>query len=217
MPLNTSLFRQNRFRVEAEIVRDLTLAASGLLSPRIGGPSVFPSMPPDLAALSYANNFSWKASTGEDRYRRGLYTFFKRTIPHPSLMTFDAPDANVSCAARTVSNTPLQSLTLLNNETHHEAARALASKVLLDKGNASDLDRLRLAFRLCVSRPPQSGELAALERVLNRSRDWYRVHGDDARALLGETAAMGNNAAELAAWTATVRVPLNLDEFLTRE
>ncbi len=215
--LNTTLFRQNRFRVEAEVVRDLALSASGLLSSRVGGPSVFPSMPPDLAALSYANNFSWRISTGEDRYRRGLYTFFKRTIPHPSLMTFDAPDANVTCAARTVSNTPLQSLTLLNNETHHEAARALAARALQEPESATDLDRLRLAFRLCVARPPQSGELATLERVLQRSRDWYRAHGDDARALLGEAAAKTVDPAELAAWTATVRVPLNLDEFLTRE
>jgi len=218
-PLNTKLFRQNRFRVEAEVVRDITLAASGLLSPKIGGPSVFPAMPADLAALSYANSFSWKPSPGEDHYRRGMYTFFKRTIAHPSLTTFDAPDANVACVVRTVSNTPLQSLTLLNNETHLESAIAFAERISREEivDGPGDADRLARAFRICVARSPQTGELATLERVLARSREWYGMHAEEARALLGNAAGRTDTPAELAAWAVTLRVLLNLDEFVTRE
>ncbi|MEE3220715.1 MAG: DUF1549 and DUF1553 domain-containing protein, partial [Planctomycetota bacterium] len=114
-PGNQLLYRQNRFRVEGEIVRDFYLTIGGLLSQKIGGPSVFPPMPPDIAALSYANNFKWNTSKGDDRYRRGMYTFFKRTAPHPNLTTFDCPDANTAKVKREISNTPLQSLALLNN------------------------------------------------------------------------------------------------------
>ena len=106
-PNNHLLHRQNRFRVQAETIRDLTLAASGQLSAKIGGPSVFPPLPPGVAELSYANNFKWKTSNGEDQFRRGMYTFFKRTSPHPNLITFDCPDSNVTCVKRNISNTPL--------------------------------------------------------------------------------------------------------------
>ena len=107
-PKNALLWRQNRLRVDGEVVRDLYLAASGLLSAKIGGPSVFPPIPEGIDALSYAGNFKWTTSKGEDRYRRGMYTFFKRTAPHPDLTTFDCPDANTTNVKRTVSNTPLQ-------------------------------------------------------------------------------------------------------------
>ena len=129
-PLNDTFHRQNRYRVEAEIVRDLALSVAGLLSDKLGGPSVFPPMPADIAELSYANNFKWNESQGEDRYRRGMYTFFKRTAPHPNLMTFDCPDANTTCVERRTSNTPLQALTTLNNETFIEAAQAMARRAL---------------------------------------------------------------------------------------
>ncbi len=215
-PTNLTLFRQNRFRVEAEIVRDLNLAASGLLSPKIGGPSVFPPMPEELAKLSYANNFSWKNSTGEDRYRRGMYTFFKRTIPHPSLITFDAPDANVACVERTVSNTPLQSLTLLNNESHLEAARNMARRALTTPAITDD-ERLTLALRWCIARPPSAAEVAVLKQTLDQGRDYYRDHEADAKQFGGDTVVENQSPAEIAAWTAAMRVVLNLDEFLTRE
>ncbi len=215
-PTNQSLFRQNRFRVEAEIVRDLNLAASGLLSPKIGGPSVFPAMPEELAKLSYANNFTWKNSTGEDRYRRGMYTFFKRTIPHPSLMTFDAPDANVACVERTVSNTPLQSLTLLNNESHLEAAQHMARRALSPPATPDD-ERLVLALRWCITRSPSAAEVAVLKQSLDSGRDYYRDHEADAKQFGGESAVPDHSFADVAAWTATMRIILNLDEFLTRE
>ena len=169
-PLNSLLWRQNRLRVQGEVVRDLYLAASGLLSPKIGGPSVYPPMPKDVAELSYAGNFKWETSKGEDRYRRGLYTFFKRTAPHPDLMTFDCPDANLTNVRRTVSNTPLQALTTLNAEAFVEAAAALAARVLADETLQNDAERLRHAFRLCLSREPDSSELASMEKLLQGAR-----------------------------------------------
>jgi hypothetical protein len=217
-PLNLLIFRQNRYRVEGEIVRDLHLAVSGLLAPKIGGPSVFPPMPEDLAKLSYANNFSWVNSEGEDRYRRGMYTFFKRTIPHPNLMTFDAPDANVACVMRTVSNTPLQALTLLNNEVHTESAQAFARRLLQTPvEEPADESRLTIAVRLCVARPPRADELPALRRVLEAGRSYYGAHPDQAGLVLGRHVPRDLQASEAAAWVATARVVLNMDEFITRE
>ena len=239
-PENLLLHRQNRFRVEAEIVRDLTLAASGLLSRRVGGASVFPPMPPGIAELSYAGNFKWATSQGGNRYRRGLYTFFKRTSPHPTLLTFDCPDSNTTCAKRMISNTPLQALTTLNNEVYAEAARALARRVMETSGQselkshpsgaALDTDsvdeRLAHAFRLCVGRHPSAAELEELRALLSDSRRWFAAQPKDAAQYAGVAASGGENtdtdtaqrqAAEAAAWTATVRVLLNLDEFLTRE
>lgn len=219
-PQNKLLARQNRLRVEGEIVRDLHLAASGLLSPKIGGPSVFPPMPEDIAALSYANNFKWATSKGEDGHRRGLYTFFKRTAPHPDLMTFDCPDANTTNVKRTVSNTPLQALTTLNAEAFAEAAKALAKRVLEGEGAAAnDDERIAQMFRLCVSRVPAEKETRALRTLLYESRALYAKHGEEAKALTKgyEVGKAVVPMEELAAWTATARIVLNLDEFVTRE
>jgi mono/diheme cytochrome c family protein len=214
---NRLLHRQNRFRVEGEIVRDVTLAASGLLSRKIGGPSVFPPMPADVAALSYANNFKWKTSDGEDRYRRGMYTFFKRTAPHPDLMTFDCPDSNGAVVKRSVSNSPLQALTTLNNEAFHEAAQALAKRVQQSKTTSSDAERLGYAFRLCVLREPSAEERASFANLLDRSRTWYGDNPEAAKKLVGRYQPDGVAPFEAAAWIATARVLLNMDEFLTRE
>lgn len=215
-PRNELLWRQNRLRVEGEIVRDLHLAASGLLSRKIGGPSVFPPMPPDIADLSYANNFKWATSTGEDRYRRGLYTFFKRTAPHPDLTTFDCPDANITNVKRTVSNTPLQALTTLNAEAFSEAARALSQRVLREP-RKTDTDRLTRAFRLCLGRLPSDGEITSLRKLLDDSRAYYQSHPEEATAMTGTSAVPDVPPQESAAWTATVRIVLNMDEFITRE
>jgi hypothetical protein len=215
-PLNLWLARQNRLRVEGELVRDLGLQVAGLLSPRIGGPSVFPPMPPELAKLSYANNFSWDESRGEDRYRRGMYTFFKRTIPHPTLMTFDCPDANLTCVNRSVSNTPLQALTLLNNESFLEASQALAKRIWKDRG-LDDQARLSLAIQICLTRAPNREELERLQNLLAHAREFYRDQPDESAAMVGEQAVAGLPNAELAAWIAAVRVLINLDEFITRE
>ncbi len=237
-PLNVLLARQNRLRVEAEIVRDLTLEVAGLLVPTVGGPSVFPPMPPDLATLSYNNNFTWKESTGPDRHRRGMYTFFKRTIPHPTLMTFDCPDANLTCVLRSVSNTPLQALTVLNETAFVEAAQALARRILAaadpdwggHRSAAVDRGRLAWAIELCLCRPARDAEVARLADLLAAARAHYGADPAAAAALAGAAApaaapatssdasgAPATDTAETAAWVATVRVLLNLDEFITRE
>ncbi len=214
-PLNTLLHRQNRLRVEGEIVRDLALAAGGLLSSKIGGPSVFPPMPADLAKLSYANNFSWSESKGEDRYRRGMYTFFKRTIPHPTLMTFDCPDSNTACVDRTVSNTPLQALALLNNDSFVEAAQGLAQRLLVESP-ATDEHRLAQAWRWCLVRQPSEQERQRFLGLLQQARAYYATHADESRLLAGKTKSAATES-ERAAWVATARMILNLDEFITRE
>jgi hypothetical protein len=214
-PINRWLSRQNRLRVEAELVRDLALQVSGLLSNKVGGPSVFPSMPPELAKLSYNNSFTWTNSEGEDRYRRGLYTFFKRTIPHPTLITFDCPDANQTCVNRNVSNTPIQALALLNNESFVEASLALAKKIATEA--SSDKQRLEKAFEICLTRGASSDELGKLTRLLERSRAFYKNEAEAAKSVVGDKGSSTLENYELAAWTATLRVLINLDEFITRE
>lgn len=215
-PTNRLFARQNRVRVEAEIVRDLYLAAAGLLSRTIGGPSVFPPLPPGVAELSYANNFKWKTSEGADRYRRGMYTFFKRTSPHPTLISFDCPDSNTTRLRRETSNTPLQALAGLNNEVFTEAAQAMARRVLAER-QGTDRDRLAYALRLCIAREPSSPTLDRYQRLLDASREWYAAHPSDATALCGRHAATDVAVEESAAWVATVRMILNLDEFIVRD
>jgi len=207
-PRNTLLARQNRLRAEGEIVRDLHLAAGGLLSRKVGGPSVFPPMPPEIASLSYAGNFKWIESKGDDLYRRGMYTFFKRTAPYPDLMTFDCPDANVANIRRTVSNTPLQALTTLNARTFGETSRALAQRVLAESW-ADDAARMARVFQICLVRPPQTEETTALLGLLEDARAYYATHESDAKKMAGD--------AESAAWTNAARILLNTDEFITRD
>ena len=207
-PGNELLHRQNRFRVEAEIIRDLNLAVAGVLSRKVGGASVFPPLPAGIASLSYANSFKWNTSKGTDRYRRGLYTFFKRTSPHPNLLTFDCPDSNVACVKRNRSNTPLAALVTLNNVTFVEAAKAFAQRILKE-APPKDQERIAHGFRLCVARSPQPEETEAFSDLLQESRIWYEKNSDDAKAFGGDS--------ETAAWTATVRIMLNMDEFITRE
>jgi hypothetical protein len=209
-PLNTLLARQNRVRVEGEIVRDLHLAAAGLISRKVGGPSVFPPMPPEIAALSYANNFKWTESKGEDRYRRGMYTFFKRTAPYPDLMTFDCPDANLTNVRRTVSNTPLQALTTLNAATFAEAALALGKRTSsLEPPNGGDSERLAELFHSVLIREPRPAEMESLNRLLADARKAFKADSESATKLAGSTQG--------AAWTTVARTLLNTDEFITRD
>ncbi len=215
-PQNQLLASQNRMRVEGEIVRDITLDAAGLLARKIGGPSVFPSLPPGIAELSYAGNFKWTVSSDMDRYRRGMYTFFKRTAPHPNLITFDCPDANLACVDRNKSNTPLQALVGLNNESFAESAQALAKRVLSNE-NLDAKSRLETAFRICVARPLSERDLVDLLALLDASRSWYADHPDQAKALVGNFIVPSTTIQENAAWIATARVLINLDEFITRE
>ena len=214
-PGNVLLARQNRFRVEAEIIRDIYLQVSGLLSPKVGGPSVFPPIPEDVAKLSYANNFSWKTSRGEDRYRRGMYTFFKRTAPDPNLVMFDCPDAAVSNQKRSSSNTPLQALATLQNEVFMGAARAMAGELLSGK-LSSDQARVEWAFARCFGREPEKEERDTILKLLEESRDWYRRNPEMAVKLVGDLPTKGGPRDDLAAWIATARIILNTDEFITR-
>jgi mono/diheme cytochrome c family protein len=227
-PENRLLARQNRFRVEGEIVRDLYLAASGLLEPRIGGPSVFPELPSGIAELSYADNFKWGASAWNSRpdnphgippekdlYRRGMYTFFKRTAAHPNLTTFDCPDSNTTCVERRASNTPLQALQTLNNGVFVEASRALAVRAL--ETRSDDRERIEHLFRLCVARSPMTDETGALATLLADARTAYLADAAAAQSLCGARAPAAHAPAELAAWITLARVVMNLDEFVTRE
>jgi hypothetical protein len=213
--LNVLLARQNRTRLEAEIIRDVSLAASGLLTPRVGGPSVRPPQPAGISELTYAGSARWVESTGPDRYRRGLYTWFQRTSPYPMLLTFDAPDSNVCCVRRERSNTPLQALTLLNDTVFLECAQALGKRLMTEKASDS-ATRIRRGFRLCVAREPSPRELAVLVRLHADLRHNARAHPTEAARLLGKDRPTGDPA-EAAAWVALARTLMNLDEFVTRE
>jgi hypothetical protein len=212
-PKNRLLARQNRFRVEAEIIRDLHLDAAGLLSRKVGGPSVFPPTSKDVVALTYNSSVKWKVSPGENRFRRGIYTFFKRTAPHPNLMTFDCPDSNTTCVERNRSNTPLAALATLNNEVFVEAAKGFANRVLGRSFN-SDRERMEYAFLLATIRKAEAVEIDSLLGLLESARAFYQKHPDDVGLLLGDSS--GDGALELASWTACLRMVLNLDEVITR-
>ena len=222
-PYNRLLARGPRFRVEAEIVRDISLAASGLLNPKIGGPSVYPPAPDFLflPPASYGPK-NWHEAKGPDRYRRALYTFRFRSVPHPVLQNFDAPNGDFSCVRRVRSNTPLQALTTLNEPLFLESARALALRTLAE-GGAKDKQRLTYAFRRCLSRQPTEAEsaelLALLAKQTRRFENGELKPWDLASANPDQPPTIPNDAtpAQLAAWTTVSRVLLNLDETITKE
>jgi mono/diheme cytochrome c family protein len=213
---NTLLARQNRLRLEAEVIRDVALAASGLLVPRIGGPSVRPPQPSGISELTYAGSARWIESKGPDRYRRGLYTWFQRTSPYPMLMTFDSPDSNVCCVRRDRTNTPLQALTLLNDTVFTECAQALGRRIL-DLPAAKVEERIDYAFRLCLARRPATSELVLLRGLYEDLVRVCRKQPGEAARLLGKMKPNGVSIPEAAAWVALARTVMNLDEFVTRE
>ncbi|MDX1980109.1 MAG: PSD1 and planctomycete cytochrome C domain-containing protein [Bryobacteraceae bacterium] len=188
-PRNLLLARQTRLRLDAELVRDASLVASGLLTETIGGPSVFPPQPDGAMSASQIRK-EWTESKGPDRYRRGMYTFFWRVTPHPALIVFDSPNSMVGCTRRNRSNTPLQALTLLNDAAFFEMAEALARR--LEREEPADAaKRLERAFEICLSRPPKPYEVDKLRELLAAEPD--------------------------TGWNSAARVLLNLDEFITRE
>ena len=215
-PLNILLARGPRVRVDAETIRDIALETSGLMVRTLGGPSVFPPQPGEAGTTF--GPFRWLASTGADRYRRGLYTFRKRGGPYAAFATFDAPPPNTCAMARRRSNTPLQALTQLNDLVVVEASRALAGRVLREA--FEDITgRVRHAFRLTLSRPPSESELTALVEFHERQRRRFEEDSLDAAVVYG-SAAGGGDAAELralAAMTTLARLLLNLDETITKE
>ncbi|MCC7154648.1 MAG: PSD1 domain-containing protein [Bryobacterales bacterium] len=211
-PDNALLARQSRVRLTAEQVRDAALEASGLLDTRIGGPSVRPPQPAGLDALGYGGSVKWRESEGPDRYRRGLYIFFQRTVPYPQLMNFDAPDSNVTCSRRRRSNTPLQALNLLNDPVFVEAAQALAVRLLQEPSP----DRLERAFLLTLGRKPTARERERLRKFLDEQASGA-AKNEAAAATLVPFVPEGRKVAETYAWTGVSRVLLNLDEFITKE
>ena len=194
-PNNELLARASRNRLSAELVRDAALFVSGLWEPRIGGPSVRPPQPESVTAeASY--NATWDVSEGGDRYRRGVYTWIQRVAPYAQFATFDLPNVNRACARRDRSNTPLQSLTLLNDPVFTEASRHLAKRVQREMRGASMSDQLAHAFLLCLGRPGKSEELSRLESFWRGLREARGIQH---------------------AWNSIAVVLLNLDEFITRE
>ncbi|MBX3176562.1 MAG: PSD1 domain-containing protein [Candidatus Hydrogenedentes bacterium] len=215
-PANRLIARQNRFRVEAEITRDLFLAASGLLVDDIGGPSVRPPLPEGVANLGYANSVKWPESEGPDKYRRGLYIFFQRTVAYPMLVAFDCPDSNEAKLSRNRSNTPLQALTLLNDPVFVEAAQALGTR-LLELPAGTGPERAREAFRLCMGRDPIDRELDLLVKLIAEQEALFKQYPEEAKTLLGDYLPENMPPEKAAAHMILARSIMNLDEFLTRE
>ena len=214
-PENTLLARQSRLRLPAELVRDQVLYAAGLLDLRVGGPSVKPPQPKGVAELSYAGSVKWVESSGQDRYRRGLYIHFQRTVPYPQLMNFDAPNSNLSCSRRERTDTPLQALNLLNDPVFFEAAQAMSYRILRES-SGSFRDRLNYAFAITLGREANEREAARLGKYFD---DEYKRLEAAPQAV----AALFPNRMEqvpqldAAVWVELSRVLLNLDEFITRE
>jgi len=218
-PFNKLLSRQARYRLDAEFVRDTALAVGGLLSPTVGGASVKPYQPPGYwAALNFPTR-EWQKDAGEKVYRRGLYTHWQRTFPHPAMTAFDAPSREEATCERPRSNLPQQALVLLNDPAFVEAAKAFAGKVLAG-GGADDAARLTWAFRRATGRAPRPDEARVLLSVLQKHRTEYAAAPADAAKLLAvgdAPAAKEFPPAELAAWTNVCRVLLNLHETITRQ
>ena len=164
-PDNRLFSRGPRFRSTAETVRDQALYVSGLLSPKMYGPSVRPPQPKIGLNAAFGPGTDWVNSTGEDKYRRALYTYWRRTTPYPSMQTFDAPSRNVCSVTRPRTNTPLQALVTLNDPVYVEAAQALARRLVKEGGDTTE-SRARFAFRLCLIRPPSEVELVAVGQAL---------------------------------------------------
>jgi len=160
--------------------------------------------------------FDWKTAEDSDRFRRGMYTYFRRSAPHPGLIVFDGPDSMMTCTRRNRSNTPLQALTLLNDKAHVEFAQALAQRVLTEAPDARD-ERLDHAFRLSLGRPPKPSEREQLRSFLANQLDDFRTHPDEAKSVLPMDVEEDADVPLLAAWASTSRVLLNLDEFISRE
>jgi hypothetical protein len=195
-PDNRLFARQSRFRLDAEEVRDNALAVSGLLSPKMGGPSVFPYQPPGYWSFLNFPPREWGDSFGEDQHRRGLYTWWQRSFLHPSLLAFDAPSREECVAERTRANVPQQALVLLNDPTYVEAARAFAARIALDGGSSLEA-RIAWAYERALSRSPREEEVEILTRLYEKHLTEYR--GDEQAAL-----------------TSVARTILNLPETITR-
>lgn len=217
-PYNRLLERGPRRRLEAEMVRDQALAVSGLLSRKMGGPPVMPPQPDGIWQVVYSGD-KWETSKGEDKYRRGIYTFWRRTSPYPSMVSFDAPSREFCIVRRPRSNTPLQALTLLNDPAYVECARALAHRILSEGGATAD-ERAAFGVRMCLARNAKKGEVRKLVALAEKETARYREDTESAAKLVKFSGAEKDqriDQAELAAWTVVANVLLNLDEFVMQQ
>jgi hypothetical protein len=216
-PDNRLLARGPRFRVAAEVVRDQSLFASGLLSDKMFGPPVRPPQPSLGLKAAFGGGIDWKTSEGEDRYRRAIYTTWRRSNPYPSMVTFGAPHRAVCTVRRSRTNTPLQALVTMNDPVFVEAAQALARRISAHEGSVAD--RIQLGFRICLTRAPSAPEIASLQRLYQQTLEWYSHDLTAARKLATDPLgpiAVGEDPVELAAWTTVGNVLLNLDEMLMK-
>jgi mono/diheme cytochrome c family protein len=217
-PNNLLLARGPRYRLEAEMVRDQALAIAGLLSRKQGGASVYPPQPPNLWRAAFNGQRTWATSTGDDRYRRGLYTYWRRTVPYPSMAVFDAPSREICSLRRISTNTPLQAFVTLNDPVYVEAAQSLARRIVGEAGLGA-AERAALALRLALSRPPQPEQVAQLVALYESELEHYRKSPEEAVQLATDPLGplpVGYEASELAAWTVVANVILNLDGVLTK-
>jgi mono/diheme cytochrome c family protein len=217
-PRNRLLARAPRYRLEAETVRDQALSLSGLLSRKMDGPSVFPYQPGGLWQAAFNGERTWATSDGEDRHRRGLYTFWRRTTPYPSMTAFDAPSRETCAIRRIRTNTPLQAFVTLNDPVYVEASQALARRIVRE-GGSDERSRAQFGLELCLGRPATAEQVDRIEQLYRGELGHYRTHLDDAKALATDPLGPlpeGMAADELAAWTTIANVLLNLDGVLTR-
>jgi mono/diheme cytochrome c family protein len=216
---NELLARGPRVRVEAEIIRDIALSASGLLNDKIGGPSVYPPIPDGVMSLGYGAPMEWHNKDKADDYRRGLYTFAKRSVPYPALQVFDAPTGETPCPRRIRSDTPLQALDTLNDPVFIEAAQALALRVWKEGGH-DDRSRIDYAFELCAGRKPRRDELKTITALLQDSQHLFEnqtTRAVDVASPDPKAPPENVNLHQVAAWTMVSRVLLNMDETITKE
>jgi hypothetical protein len=217
-PRNRLLARAPRMRLEAEMVRDQAMALSGLLTRKLGGPSVFPPQPDGLWQAAFNGERTWATSLGAERYRRGLYTFWRRTVPYPSMATFDAPSREICAIKRVRTNTPLQSFVTLNDPAYVEAAQALARRIVRE-GGLEVSGRVKFGLELCLCRPAQSQQVELLAGLYDVEFRRYLMDAQAATDLAGQASGANpprKSVAELAAWTTIANVLLNLDGVLTK-
>jgi hypothetical protein len=217
-PRNRLLSHYPRARLDAETVRDQALALSGLLSRKVGGPSVYPPQPDGLWRAAFNGQRNWATSAGEDRYRRGLYTFWRRTVPYPSMATFDAPSRENCTVRRLPTNTPLQAFVTMNDPAYVEMSQALGRR-LMQEGGATAADRARFGLQLALARPPTPAQVQSLVALYEKELAHHRENTDAAKKLATEPLGRlpdGLDAAEAAAWTVVANVLLNLDGVLTK-
>ena len=217
-PENRLLARGPRVRLSAEMIRDQALFAAGLLSPKALGPSVRPQQPNLGVSAAFGGSIDWQTSTGEDKFRRGVYTQWRRSNPYPSMSTFDAPNRDACVVRRARTNTPLQALVTMNDPVYVEAAQALARRAI-EKGGATTAEKAAFAFRACLVREPSDAEAKVLAKLYDDAKAKFAK--DAAKATQFATSPLGPlpkgvDASEAAAWTVVVNVIMNLDEMLMK-